>query len=192
MEGYSFFSLLARMKNIDRWGLMRSSRRENLTEHCFETAAIAHALAIIGNKYFGKEYDAEHILCLAMYHDICEVYTGDLPTPVKYFNDEMRESYRKIESASAQKLLSKLPCELRDEYRDLVTQTADSDSLALVKAADKISALIKCTEEINCGNPEFRTAYESTKKAVEALPSQEAAYFCKSFLPAYGLTLDEM
>ena len=192
MEGYSFFSLLARMKNIDRWGLMRSSRRENLTEHCFETAAIAHALAIIGNKYFGKSYDAEHILCLAMYHDICEVYTGDLPTPVKYFNEEMRESYRKIESASAQKLLSKLPCELRDEYRDLVAQTADTESLALVKAADKISALIKCTEEINCGNPEFRTAYESTKKAVEALPSPEAAYFCKNFLPAYGLTLDEM
>ena len=194
MEGYSFFSLLARMKNIDRWGLMRSSRRENLTEHCFETAAIAHALAIIGNKYFGKSNDAEHILCLAMYHDICEVYTGDLPTPVKYFNEEMRESYRKIESASAQKLLSKLPCELRDEYRDLVLQTADSESLALVKAADKISALIKCLDEAHVGNAEFASAQATTQAAVDELAKRypEVDDFVRQFLPPYGKTLDEL
>lgn len=192
MEGYSFFSLMSRMKNIDRWGLMRSSRRENLTEHCFETAAIAHALALVGNRYFGKSYDAEHIMCLAMYHDICEVYTGDLPTPVKYFNEEMRESYRRIESASAEKLLSKLPEELKCDYRNIIVPDADAESLALIKAADKISALIKCTEEMNCGNPEFRTAYETTKAAVESIALPEVRFFCDNFLSAYGRTLDEM
>ena len=192
MEEYSFFSLMSRMKNIDRWGLMRSSRRENLTEHSFETAAIAHALALIGNRYFGKSYDAEHIMCLAMYHDICEVYTGDLPTPVKYFNDEMRESYRRIESASAEKLLSKLPEGLKSDYRSIIIPDADAESLALIKAADKISALIKCTEEVGCGNPEFRTAYSTTKSAVDSLGLPEVRFFCDSFLPAYGRTLDEM
>lgn len=192
MEGYSFFSLMSRMKNIDRWGLMRSSRRENLAEHCFETAAIAHALALIGNRYFGKSYDAEHIMCLAMYHDICEVYTGDLPTPVKYFNEDMRESYRRIESASAEKLLSKLPEELKCDYRSIIIPDADAESLALIKAADKISALIKCTEEVGCGNPEFRTAYSTTKSAVDSLALPEARFFCDNFLPAYGRTLDEM
>lgn len=196
-NGHSFFSLAFRMKNIRRWGLMRSTRPENLTEHCAETAIIAHAIAIIGNKYFGKSYDAEHIMCLAMFHDLCEVYTGDMPTPVKYFNEDMRESYKAIEAASAQKLLSKLPDEMRSEYSALVEQDCvatkkDAEMHAIVKAADKLSALIKCMEETEAGNNEFKTAYVTTKKAVDSIPLPEVQYFCEHFLPTFNLTLDEM
>ncbi len=194
---YSFFSLVFRMKNICRWGLMRSTRQENLTEHCAETAIIAHALALIGNKYFGKNYDAEHIMALAMFHDLCEVYTGDLPTPVKYFNDEMRDNYKKIEAASAEKLLSKLPDELACEYSALIREEANcnqkqKDEHAIVKAADKLSALIKCAEEKAAGNHEFKTAYETTLAAVESISLPEVKFFCEHFLPGFTLTLDEM
>lgn len=196
-NNYSFFSLAFRMKNIRRWGLMRSVRPESLTEHCAETAIIAHALALIGNKYFKKSYDAEHVMALALYHDICEVYTGDMPTPVKYFNPQMRDNYKKIEQASAQKLLSKLPDELSEEYFPLVASTdcpneTQKAEHLLVKAADKLSALIKCAEETAAGNYEFKTAYESTKKALESLQLEEANYFCEHFLPGFSLTLDEM
>lgn len=196
MTNHSFFALAFRMKNIGRWGLMRSSREENLTEHCAETAMIAHALALIGNKNYGRTYDARRVMCLALYHDLCEVYTGDMPTPVKYFNSEMRESYRKIELASANKLISKLPSELREEYEKILLpdkeDSALREELALVKAADKLSALIKCMEELNQGNTEFRTAYQSTKSKIDEIDLPEVKYFCEAFLPSFSLTLDEM
>ena len=189
----SFFALAFRMKYIDRWGLMHSLRRETLTEHSADTAILAHALALIGNRFFGKHYDADRVMTLAMYHDLCEVYTGDMPTPVKYANDEIRKAYKSIEAYSCDKLLSKLPEELQADYAAIIRmEETDAETKKLVKAADKLSALLKCEEELKNGNPEFRTAYESTRAAIGKMDCEEVRYFLDHFLDSFRLTLDEM
>lgn len=189
----SFFALAFRMKYINRWGLMHSARNETLSEHCADTAILAHALAVIGNKIFGKDYDANRVMTLAMYHDMCEVYTGDMPTPVKYSNDEIKKVYKEIERLSCDRILSKLPMDIRDEYENILKpKDKDAEYEVLVKAADKLSALLKCIEEKHMGNPEFDSAYKSILASIEKIQCVELKYFMANFLDSFTLTLDEM
>lgn len=190
---YHFFAMLSRMKYINRWGLMRNTRHENLSEHSLETAIVAHALAVIGNTKFGRKANPERAAALALLHDAGEIITGDLPTPVKYYSPDIRAAYGEVESMAVERLVSMLPPELRPAYRELMTLSApgDQELLPLVKAADRISAVIKCMEERLSGNQDFREAEESTWRALKEMNLPEAEYFMREFLPSYGLTLDE-
>ena len=187
---YNFFAYLGRMKYIKRWNLMRSTVNENIMEHSAEVGMIAHALAVISNKYFGGSYNAERIGMLGLYHETSEVITGDLPTPIKYYNPEIRDAYKQIEEIANNKLLNMLPGDLRDCYSSLMHPT--EGELAFVKAADKLAAHIKCVEEVKCGNSEFKKALKSTKEILDSNPLPEVKYFIKNFLPAYSKTLDEL
>ncbi|MCD7741800.1 MAG: 5'-deoxynucleotidase [Ruminococcus sp.] len=187
-----FFAVISRMKYINRWSLMRNTITENISEHSLETAFIAHALALIRNRRFGGSVNAERCALLAMYHDATEIITGDLPTPVKYYNPEIRSVYAEIEDEAANQLLSYLPEDLRDDYRPLFTETEeDAELWRLVKGADKLSALIKCIEERGMGNEDFASAEKSTIDSVHALKLPEAEVFLEEFIPAYMMTLDE-
>lgn len=188
----NFFAMVNRMKLIDRWALMRNTQKENISEHSHCVAVIAHALALIGNKKFGKSYNCERVCLLALYHDTTEVITGDMPTPVKYYNDEIKNVYKDIEHTAGERLLAMLPEEFRADYTSLFEKTEEDKELwALVKAADKISALIKCIEEHRMGNLEFKKALEAQEKLIDEIPLEEVKYFKNEFLPAYYLTLDE-
>ena len=189
--GSTFFALLFRQKYIKRWGLMRNTIEENLVEHSAETAFIAHALAVIGNKYYEKKYNEDRIALLALYHDAAEIITGDLPTPVKYYSEEMRKSYKQIEASAEKMLLEKLPKDFHGIYGDILSG-ASAEEKRMVKAADKICALIKCMEEIKGGNREFANAEESTRRSLTEMNCPEAEYFMENFLPAFGETLDEI
>lgn len=185
--------MISRMKYIDRWALMRNEHSENLTEHSFEVAVIAHALAEIGNKRFGKELKSERAALLGLFHDAPETLTGDMPTPVKYYNDEVRRAYKTVEAEAAQSLVNMLPEEFRDTYSPLlIPSPEDAELHRIVKAADKISALIKCLEEKKAGNSEFNSAYDGTLESLYALEVPEAKVFIDEFLPAYTMTLDEL
>ncbi|MDE6862954.1 MAG: 5'-deoxynucleotidase [Eubacterium sp.] len=188
----SFFAMVNRMKLIDRWALMRNTSKENIAEHSHSVAVIAHALALIGNKKFGKNYDASRAALLALYHDTTEVITGDMPTPVKYYNDEIKNVYKDIEHIAGERLLNMLPEEFKEDYCPFFeAEESDKELWALVKAADKISALIKCIEEHRMGNLEFETALSAQENKINAIDLPEVKYFSKHFLPAYYLTLDE-
>lgn len=189
---FHFFAMLSRMKYIRRWGLMRNTREENLSEHSFETAILAHALVLIHNREFGGNLNADRAATLALFHDAPEIITGDLPTPVKYYNRDVRDSYALVEDMAQQKLISLLPEEYRNVYAGIILAEAKDDPLyRFVKAADKLSALIKCLEEERSGNTEFRQAEKSTRAALEAMHLPEADYFIENYLPSYQLTLDE-
>ncbi len=190
----SFFAMLGRMKYIDRWALMRNFRRENISEHSLEVAVIAHALCLIGNKRLGKSLDADRAAVIAIFHDAPEIITGDMPTPVKYYDSEIRKSYQRIEDEAVRRLLDHLPEDLRDEYARCLMPDADEEGelIALVKAADKLSALIKCLEEESAGNREFAEAEKTTLARIEAMGIPEADIFLKDFIPAYKRTLDEL
>lgn len=191
-ENYNYFAMVNRMKYIDRWALMPNTRKENIAEHSHGVAVIAHALALIGNKEFGKNYNAERVSLLALYHDTTEVITGDMPTPVKYYNDEIKSVYKDIEDVAGKRLLAMLPDDYKADYEPFFTkQEEDKDLWKLVKAADKISALIKCIEETRMGNKEFEIALKSQEKKIEEIDLDEVRYFSKHFLKAYYLTLDE-
>ena len=180
------------MKYINRWALMRNTISENISEHSLETAFIAHALALIRNRRFGGSVNPERCALLAMYHDATEIITGDLPTPVKYYNQEIRSVYGEIERNATEQLLGYLPDYLRDEYRGLLDPAEEDRELwLLVKAADKISALIKCLEERRMGNDDFQSAELATLASIHALKLPEAELFLEEFIPAYSLTLDE-
>ena len=190
---YNFFAYMARMKLIKRWSLMKSIDSENIAEHSAQVAHIAHALALIKNRLFGGELDANKVTTLALYHETGEVITGDLPTPIKYYNPKIREAYKELEVVANEKLLSMLPPEIREDYVELVMQNEDSYEHILVKAADKISAYIKCVEEMKSGNREFARAEKTLKKEVEAyFDHPEIKYFCDNFLPSFKKTLDEL
>ena len=192
MNDKNFFSMLSRMKYINRWGLMRNTINENIAEHSLETAIIAHALAVIGNTYFHKSLNAERIAVLALFHDTTEIITGDMPTPIKYFAPEIKSAYKNVEKYAGEQLVSTLPKEMQNEYRGMIIGgEEEQENHRYVKAADKISALIKCVEEFSMGNADFAQAKESTYQAVKALCMEEADYFLENFLPAYSLTLDE-
>ena len=188
----SFFALAFRMKYINRWGLMKNSRYENLSEHSAQTAMIAHCLAVIGNRIYGKSYNSERIALFALYHDLSEIITGDLPTPVKYYNEDILKSYREIESNAKNELLQKLPEALHEDFSDIVNESCSDDEAKLIKAADKLCALIKCIEEVQNGNSEFTKAHVSTFAAVENCGLEEVKYFIDNMLPAFYLTLDEL
>ena len=189
---HNFFALISRMRYIGRWGLMRNTFQENIQEHSHMVAVLAHALADIRRDLFGGDLDPEHAAVLALYHDAPEILTGDLPTPVKYYNPEIREAYREVEEVSARRLLSMLPEALRPAYEPLLLEDPESEYHALVKAADKLSAYIKCVEEVKAGNTEFRQAAEQTYHILEDSPLPEVAYFLEHFLPGFSLTLDEL
>lgn len=189
---YSFFAFIARMRYISRWGLMRNTEQENIQEHSHMVAVLAHALAVIRRDVFHLAADPERAATAALYHDAPEIFTGDLPTPVKYFNPALRTAYREVEAVSAQRLLDMLPEELRATYAPLLHEDCDEATRVLVRAADKLSAHIKCLEELKAGNREFQQAAGQTRAAVEALALPEAEYFMEHFLPAFGLTLDEL
>lgn len=185
------------MKYIDRWALMRNSREENLSEHSLEVAMIANALCVIGNVRYGRHLDAEKAALIGMYHDTSEIITGDMPTPVKYYNEDIKAAYKQVEAIAESSLLSKLPADLRDYY-ERIYRADDTEEerymRRLVKAADKISALIKCMEEENAGNGEFRTAKVTTQNAIDRMANElpEVRDFLDQFLPPYGQTLDEL
>ena len=186
-----FFAYIDRMRYIERWALMRNSVRENIQEHSHQVAVLAHALAVIRNELFGGQVDAGTVAAAALYHDAGEILTGDMPTPIKYFNPEIREAYRKVEEVADQKLLGMLPPELRAVYEDLL-RPADPEVEELVKAADKLSAHIKCLEELKAGNTEFRQAAAQTAAAMDAMALPELDYFLTHFLPAFSCTLDQL
>ena len=195
---YHFFATVSRMKYIERWALMRSGRRENLSEHSLEVAMIAHALCLIGNERFGRRLNAEKAALAGLYHDVSEIITGDMPTPVKYGNDRIHDSYKEVEKQAVERLLKQLPDDLRPHYEAILRGTSDDPEeqymFALVKAADKLSALIKCMEEKQMQNREFEIAYESTLKKVNEMAAQypEIQVYMDEFLPSYGEALDTL
>lgn len=193
MHKDSFFAMVSRMKYIDRWALMRNSMTENISEHSLEVAMLAHGLAVLGNVRFGKEYNVEHVVLLAIYHDCTEIITGDMPTPIKYENPDIQQAYKQIEKTAAFRLLNMLPDDMRQYYEGLlVPDERDAQNHRLVKAADRLSALIKCIEEEKAGNSEFASAKETILKSIHGLDCQEAEVFMEEFLPAYYKNLDEL
>ena len=189
---HNFFAMHARMKYIDRWALMRSTQRENLSEHSNDVAAIAHAIALLKNVRFGGNVNAERAALLGLYHDLPEILTGDMPTPVKYHSPALRSAFAEVETAACERLLSMLPDDLRPHYEGcFFPQESDAELWKIVKAADKISALLKCVEEEKAGNSEFRKAFDSTRKAIDAMQLPEANAFLDDFLGGFYLSLDE-
>lgn len=185
-----FFAYLMRMKNIKRWGLMRNTEPENIKEHSLDVAYIAHAIAAIAKNVYGKDVDVKNVVMIAMYHDITEVITGDLATPIKYFNPEIKSAYKEIEHISAQKIKDMIPNDIKSEY--CCIDGGNEYEELLVKAADKISAYFKCVEELNSGNNEFATAKNSLLKAICEFNLPEVEYFMDTFAHSVGLTLDEL
>ncbi|OUO32066.1 5'-deoxynucleotidase [Olsenella sp. An293] len=194
-----FLALVSRMRYIERWALMRSSRPENLSEHALEVAAIAHMLCVIGNVRFGRALSAERAALVSIYHDASEIITGDMPTPVKYHDGQIRDAYKAVEKNAEERLLATLPEDLRPTFEDVFWPVEDAGEeerylRRLVKAADKISALIKCVDEARSGNAEFSSAERTCRAAVEEMAAElpEVADFVRDFLPSYGATLDEL
>ena len=191
-NNYNFFAMVNRMKYIDRWALMANANKENIAEHSHSVAVIAHALALIGNREFGKNYNPERAALLALYHDTTEVITGDMPTPVKYYNDEIKSVYKDIEKTAGDRLLKMLPDDYKQDYVPLFHKSDEDKQLwKLVKAADKISALVKCIEENRMGNREFDIALKSQEQKIADIDMPEVKFFSEHFLKAYYLTLDE-
>ena len=188
-----FYAMLSRMKYINRWGLMRNTQQESICEHSLEVAVLAHALAILHNRRFHGHVNPERAATLAIIHDAPEIITGDLPTPVKYYNPSIHRAYQEVEKVAQDKLLSMLPQDLQQDYTSLLFQEQEEDKqlLIFVKAADKLSALIKCVEERKMGNAEFAKAEQTIREAIYAMKIPEADCFMEEFLPSYELTLDE-
>ena len=190
MDGFAFFALISRMKYVNRWGLMHNDREENLMEHSFETAVIAGALANIENELFGGNHDVDKITQAALFHDASEIITGDMPTPVKYINSKMSDVYKAVEKKAEQTLIDTLPIQLQPRYSEYFEP--DEQTYQIIKAADRISALLKCIQEIRVGNGDFVTAQESTLEKIRNIPLKSVQYFMENMLPAYYLTLDEL
>ncbi len=194
MKTSHFYAMLSRMKYINRWGLMNNTKQENISEHSQQVAVLAHCLVLIHNKRFGGSLDAERAALLAVFHDATEIITGDMPTPVKYQNPEIRGIYKQIEDNAAERLLSLLPEDFRDDYRAVLKPESERDREleVYVKAADRFSALIKCIEEMRMGNDEFRLARETIEQSIHDMRLPEAEVFFAEFLPSFSLALDEI
>lgn len=193
MNNSHFFAMLSRMKYISRWGLMNNTKSENISEHSLQVAMFAHILALIHNKNTNDNLNPERAALLGIYHDASEIITGDMPTPVKYYNPDIIAAYKIVEETADKKLISMLPAEFQEEFADIICHESETDKALYkyVKAADKLSALVKCIEEIRMGNDEFRQAKEATEKSIRAMNIPEAELFMEKFLPSFSLTLDE-
>ena len=189
---YKFFALIDRMKYIKRWSLMRNVHEESIMEHTQQVSMIAHALALIKNKIFNGNVNVEKVLLIAQYHEVSEVITGDLPTPIKYFNPEIKTAYKQLERDACKKLLNTLPNELKNEYEKYLLADYDSYEWKIVKRADRLSAYLKCVEEIKLGNSEFKKAKTNIEKEIKACDMEEVKYFLENMVPAYSLSLDEL
>lgn len=190
---YSFGAMMSRMKYIKRWALMRNATRENISEHSLEVAMVAHLLSVIGKTRFGKDLNVEKASLIAIYHDSTEIITGDMPTPIKYYNEDIQSAFKEIEDVAANNLLMLLPEDIRKEYQSLFFQEEQDEYLwKLVKAADKISALLKCVEEEKAGNTEFVNAKKATLESIQKMQLEEVTVFFEEFYPAYEKTLDEL
>lgn len=187
----SFFAMISRMKYIDRWGLMNNTKTENISEHSLEAAILAHALVNIANVRLGEDLDADKAAVIAMFHDAGEIITGDMPTPIKYYNPEIKNAYKAIEKVAEDRLIAMLPEDLREIYRPVISNE-DKVLEKYVKAADKLSALIKCIEEVRMGNNEFLKAKEATEQAIADMRLPALDIFMTECMPAYCLTLDEL
>ena len=188
---YTFLAFLSRMKYINRWSLMRNTIQENIQEHSLQVAMIAHILAVTKNLYFGGNVNPDRIAVMGMYHDGTETITGDMPTPIKYMNSDIQLAYKKVEYIATQKLLTMLPNEMQDTFAGIL-HPAEDESWKLVKAADRISAYIKCIEEDKAGNKEFKKAAESIYSSITSIGLPEVNYFMENFLPSFFLSLDEI
>ena len=186
-----FFAYISRMRFIQRWALMRNTSLENVQEHSHQVAVLAHALGVLRRKNTGAGPDPGQVAVAALYHDASEILTGDMPTPIKYANPEIRGAYKDVEAAAERKLLHMLPADLQSAYKEVLTPT-DPEIIMLVKAADKLSACIKCVEELKAGNGEFRAAAEKTLASLHELNVPEAEAFLETFMPSFSLTLDEL
>lgn len=187
----SFYAYLSRLRWIKRWGLKRNAHDENVMEHSWEVSVIAHTLALIKNRYYGGNVDANAVAAAALYHDITEVITGDLPTPIKYHSQEIRAAYKRIEHQAEIELLALLPVELQADFQALIDHDCmPQEHIQIIKAADKISAYLKCQAELKAGNLEFETAAEQLALIIGALDQPEVIFFMKTFAPSCGLTLD--
>lgn len=186
-----FFAYISRMRFIQRWALMRNTAPENVQEHSHQVAVLAHALAVLRSEKFGGHVDPGAVAVAALYHDASEILTGDMPTPIKYDNPAIRTAYKDVEAVAEHKLLNMLPEELRGVYAPILT-VEDPEIEALVKAADKLSAYIKCVEELKAGNNEFREAAAQTRKALESYGMPEVESFLETFMDSFSLTLDEL
>ncbi len=192
MKDNHFFAMMARMKYINRWGLMKNTLNENICEHSLDVAVIAHALGVINNTYYNGSINPERLALMGMFHDSTEIITGDMPTPVKYYSPVIRNAYKDVEQVARDELLSGIPEEMRPVYAPLLLDTEEEKELwKYVKAADKISAYIKCVEEMRMGNKDFEKALESTKRIIEDMKMPEADFFMERFMPAYMMTIDE-
>lgn len=190
----NFFAILSRMKYIDRWNLMRNARKESLADHTLDVVFITHALVVVANTYYDAALDEGRAVLLAAFHDAPEIITGDFPTPVKYFDPEIKTAYDKVEKAAKNKMISTLPEEMQLTYEGIMEADDFEDDVLMkyVKAADKISALIKCIEEEQSGNLDFVKAKESTLQKIKEFQMPEVDFFMDNFLPAYSLTLDDL
>ena len=192
MKKNHFYAMLSRMKYINRWGLMRNTRNENLCEHSLEVAYVAHALGIINNEIFGGDINAERLAVLGMYHDVTEIITGDMPTPIKYYNPLIRDADKEVEQVAEEQMLSGISPDIRERYRGVLLETEEEAELwKYVKAADKISAYIKCIEEKKTGNRDFEDAEVTIYNAINDMGLPEVDYFMKEYIPAYMLTIDK-
>ncbi|MGZ8095080.1 MAG: 5'-deoxynucleotidase [Methylosarcina sp.] len=190
-ETSSFYAYLSRLRWIKRWGLKRNAHEENVMEHSWEVSVIAHTLALIKNRYYGGNLDANAIATAALYHDITEVITGDLPTPIKYHSEAITAAYKKIENQAEIELLKLLPEALRSDFQALIHHDLmPEEHVRIIKAADKISAYLKCQAELKAGNAEFEIAAEQLARALEAYQQPEVVFFMRAFVPSCGLTLD--
>ncbi len=193
MKEYSFFAMMARMKYIERWALMRNSDRENISEHSMEVAMLAHGLGIISKEFCGRKVDLDKLVLIGLYHDANEIITGDMPTPVKYHDSGILDAYKKVEEKANRKLLSLLPEYMQSYYEEIFfPKEGDEELWRIVKAADKLSALIKCIEEKKAGNREFSTAYQTIERALKKMEMEEVEIFMRDFLPSFDKTLDEL
>lgn len=189
---YNFLAFMDRMKYIKRWQLMRSEREENIMEHSQQVAMFAHILATVNNKVFGGSADAEKAVTYALYHECGEVMTGDLPTPIKYFNNNITGAYKSLEYSACEKLLKTVPPEIREELEKNILPDTQSLEYKIMKAADRLAAYVKCLEELRCGNAEFAKAKKSIEEDLHSKNMPEVEYFFENFIPAFSLTLDEL
>lgn len=187
-----FFAYISKMKWIKRWGLMKNTAEENNMEHSWQVAVVAHALAMIENELYGGDLDAEHIAMLALYHEVGEVVTGDVASPIKYYNPDVKDAFGDLEEMARTKIWTMLPAALRESYRDIILHQTDSREYQVVKAADKICAYLKCVEELKWGNREFEKAEFSIKKELAKMNDLAVEYFMTNFVNSFTLTLDEL